>query len=233
MADLNIYKYKCDMHVHTSPVSKCGDFSPNEVVDKYADLGFNSIVITNHFSKSVLGNFTDKDAFLKYYLNDYLQAKTQGEKKGVNVLLGLEMRFPENNNDYLVYGIDEKDVWRAYDYIFTGYEKFYKEFKNDKNLIIQAHPYRNSCSLQRLDMIDGIEVFNMHPGHNSKVALAAKLAKENPGLLTTGGTDFHHEGHEGMCALCTKNPITDSFMLADIIRLRDYIFDIWGIKIVI
>ena len=230
--NINDYRYKYDLHVHTSPVSACGDLTPCEVVNRYAELGFQGVVITNHFSESVLRGFKTKEDFLEYYLNDYRNAVENGKKHGLQVFLGLEIRFPENNNDYLVYGIDETDVLCAYDYIFTDYETFYREFKTDKNLIVQAHPFRSSCSLQQLDIIDGIEVYNMHPGHNSRVALAAKLVHDNPRLCVTGGTDFHHEGHQGMCAMCLKEKVCDSIALADAIRARDYIFDIWGNKII-
>lgn len=231
MRDFCEYKYKYDLHVHTSPASQCGDFEPEEVILKYARIGFDGIVITNHFSRKAMGDFTVKDEYIAFYLNDYLLAKEAGEKHGLGVFLGFEMRFPENDNDYLVYGVDEEDAYRAFDYIDSDYEKFYREFKNENNVIIQAHPFRNSCSLQNLDIIDGIEVFNMHPGHNSRVAVAAKLTHDNPHLLVTGGTDFHHEGHQGMCATCTAEKITDSLGMAKLIKSGDFIFDIWGNKI--
>ena len=228
----DMYKYKYDLHVHTSPVSRCGDFSPREVVDRYADAGFQGIVITNHFSLAAMNPCKSKEEYLNFYLSDYKEALSYGKEKGVDVLLGAEMRFPENDNDYLVYGIDEKDLYTAYDYLFTEYEKFYCEFKNEHNIIIQAHPFRSSCTLQSLDIIDGIEVFNMHPGHNSRVAVAAKLAYDNPNLLITGGSDFHHENHQGMCGVCLKEKVTDSFAIANLVKSRDYIFDIWGNKII-
>ena len=225
------YKYNYDLHVHTSPVSTCADFSPEETVRKYSDAGFDGFVLTNHFNLGVMGVHTDKKDFAKYYLNDYYEAKAAGEKAGLDILLGMEIRFPENTNDYLVYGISEEDVYRATEFLESDYKTFYREFKSDKNIIIQAHPFRNNIVLADLDYIDGIEVFNMHPGHNSRIALAAKLVKENPRLLIAGGTDFHHEGHEGMCAMCTETRVTDSFDIAEIISARNFIFDIMGHKI--
>lgn len=228
----DMYRYKYDLHVHTSPVSRCGDFSPREVVDRYVSAGFQGIVITNHFSFAAMNTLKSKEEYLNFYLSDYYEARSYGKEKGLDVLLGAEMRFPENDNDYLVYGINEKDLFSAYDYLFTEYEKFYDEFKNGHNIIIQAHPFRSSCNLQSLDIIDGIEVFNMHPGHNSRVAVAAKTAYENPHLLVTGGSDFHHENHQAMCGVCLKERVTDSFAMAKVIKSRDFIFDIWGNKIV-
>ena len=231
MIDLDVYKYKYDLHVHTSPVSPCGDFSPAEVVDKYIALGYNGVVITNHFQPKLVDKFENSTGFAEYFLKDYQKAKKYGNTKGFDVILGIEMRFPENDNDYLVYGVSEDDVYRMLNFVYTNYESFYKEFKNEKNLVIQAHPFRKNCVLQNTDILDGIEIFNLHPGHNSAVGFAAKKASENPHLLKTGGTDFHHETHQGMCATLFKERIKDSFRLAEVLKSRDYILDIWGNKI--
>ena len=123
-------------------------------------------------------------------------------------------------------------IGSLYLFFLTDYKTFYKEFKSDKNVIIQAHPFRDHITLCDLDYIDGIEVFNMHPNHNSRVPLAAKLAKENPQLLITGGSDFHHEGHEGVCGFCTDKKLSSSYDIADIISSRDFILDIMGNKII-
>ena len=231
MIDINSYKHKYDLHVHTSPVSPCGDFSPEEVVKMYKDAGFTGIVIANHFQPRLVDQKESLEEFVEYFLNDYREGKKYGDKFGIDVILGIEIRFPQNINDYLVYGVSEEDVYKAGQYIYTDYETFYSEFKNDKNLVIQAHPFRDGCTLQNPDILDGIEIFNMHPGHNPRVGFAARTAKEHPHLLRTGGTDFHHDGHQAMCAFCTEERLTDSFSLADAIKSRNYILDVWGHKI--
>jgi hypothetical protein len=60
----------------------------------------------------------------------------------------------------------------------------------------------------------------------------AKIAKEKPHLLVTGGTDFHHDGHEGLCATCTTTKITDSFAVAELIKSRDFVLDLSGSVII-
>ncbi len=231
MTELSKYKYKYDLHVHTSPVSPCGDFSPEEVVDKYMKLGYHGIVLTNHFQPQLVDKFENPEAFIKHFLNDFYSGKAYGDKKDFDVILGIEIRFPENNNDYLVYGIGENEIYKAARYIHTDYKTFYENFKTEKNLIIQAHPFRKGCEMQNTDILDGIEVFNLHPGHNSVIGFAANAAFDNPHLLKTGGTDFHHENHQGMCATLFKERITDSFKLADALKSKNYILDIWGNKV--
>ena len=77
------------------------------------------------------------------------------------------------------------------------------------------------------NFVDGIESFNMHPNHNSVIGFAAAYARDND-LIVTAGTDFHHEGHHGLCAVRTKTLPKDSFEYADILRSKDYVFDISG-----
>ena len=232
MTDLKEYKYKYDLHVHSLPTSGCADFSPEEVVRTYAEAGFNGIVLTNHMYGGP-HEYETKEKFTDgAYIPAYRRAKAEGEKLGLDVILGIEIRFPESVNDFLVFGIDEDDVPKAYDYTFSPYEDFYKGFKNEHNLIIQAHPMRLPCEPVPQEIVDGYEVFNMHPGHNPRAGLAAQLTYGRDDLYVIGGTDFHHANHQGMCALLCKERIKDSFQLAEVIKSKDYILEIWGNKII-
>ena len=40
------YRYKIEMHAHSSPASPCGVFEPEEVIRLYAECGYNGIVLT-------------------------------------------------------------------------------------------------------------------------------------------------------------------------------------------
>jgi len=59
--------------------------------------------------------------------------------------------------------------------------------------------------------------------------MAALYASENPSLLVTAGTDFHHDvrGHCGICALRTPVLPEDSFQLAEILKAKDYVIQIY------
>lgn len=220
------YPYKTELHAHTKPCSPCGDIPPREVVKNYASLGCHSVVITNHITPSLfLGETASRCA--ESYLADYYEAKEEGDRIGVSVILGAELRFTENNNDYLIYGISPEEIERLIELIPVGIREFYRQFKNERNLIIQAHPFRKGCEPAPADSVDGIEAFNLHPGHNSRVAMAAQYAAEQ-NLLLTGGTDYHHENHQGMCILRTPTLLQDSYELADAIRSQDLLLDVWG-----
>ncbi|MBQ9085587.1 MAG: PHP domain-containing protein [Clostridia bacterium] len=220
------YPYKTELHAHTKPCSSCSEILPADVIRNYAAIGCHSVVITNHMTPT---QFVGESAYLdaEGYLADYYAAVEEGNRLGISVILGVELRFTENNNDYLIYGISPEDIEPLIRLIPAGIQEFYRTFKNQKNLIIQAHPFRKGCELAPRDSIDGIEAFNLHPGHNSRVAVAAKHARET-GLLLTGGTDYHHPNHQGMCLLRTPNLLRDSYDLADAIRAQDYLLDVWG-----
>lgn len=228
--DFRNYKYYTECHAHTNPVSRCSDISPEKMVEIYEKTNCTSLVLTNHFDPYWLG-FSKKEA-VKQYLDAYEETKKYAEKnKKINIILGMEIRFTENHNDYLVYGIDEKFVEDSYDYLDGTIEKFYKSMKNENNVILQAHPFRDGMVLADKKFIDGIESFNMHPGHNSRLALACKYLNENKDFYTCGGSDFHHLGQQNTISLVSTFLPKNSFDMAKIIKSNDYIFDICGNKI--
>lgn len=224
--NLQKYRYKTELHLHTSPASGCSEIPPELAVELYADLGYHSIVICNHFYDGMRFR-EDKQQCIDAYLADYDLAVEAGKKYGVNVILGCEIRFTENANDYLLFGIDRDFLDFAYESLDMGIEEFSKQFRDDGRLLIQAHPFRNGMTEVAPEYLDGIETFNMHPNHNSRVALASKYAKKH-NLIPTTGTDFHHPGHEGMAALLTQIEIETSHDIVDVLRSGDYIFEIGG-----
>lgn len=220
------YQYKTELHLHTSPASSCSEIPPELAVELYAKLGYHSIVICNHFFDGMRFR-DDKKQCIEAYLADYDLAVEAGKKYGMNVILGCEIRFTENMNDYLLFGIDRDFLEVAYESLDMGIEEFSKQFRGDGHLLIQAHPFRDRMIEVAPEYLDGIETFNMHVNHNSRVAFASKYAKKH-GLIPTAGTDFHHLGHEGLAALLTETEIKTSQDIVDVLRSRDYIFEIGG-----
>ena len=227
-----LYPYRIELHAHTSPVSNCSQISPREMAETYYNKGYDAVVITNHFYSAPNESKNEK---LDWYLSDYEATKSEAEKYNLKVLLGAEIRFWENSNDYLIFGVDREILSICYDYLEKGIIQFRNEVKLPDSIFIQAHPFRNNMELVNPDLLDGIEIYNMHPNHNSRVALATRYAKENNIAIKTIGSDFHHPGvgHEAVSALRTKILPTDSFELAKILRSGDYIFEIGEDSIVL
>lgn len=221
------YKYKTELHAHTSPASNCSHVAARETVRLYAELGCHALVLTNHYNEFSTKEIYGRCLTPEDYLYDYYEALDEGAKLGVRVILGAELRFTENGNDYLVYGIEPSDIERFERYFDKGIECFYRECKTKKNLILQAHPFRKNMVLAPLDSIDGIESFNLHSGHNGAVGKAARYARDNR-LIVSGGSDFHEIHHAGACFMRTRELPRDSFDVADMLREKDYFFDVSG-----
>ncbi len=223
------YPYKFELHAHSNPASCCSELPPAELAERCKNAGASGLVLTNHaiwWMKE-----TPKEEWCAQYLKDYRDAKEAGEKLGVAVLLGFEMRFMDSDNDYLVFGFEEDFIPTVYDWMDKTAKEFYNEFRGEDVLMIQAHPNRSNMVEMGRDCVDGYEVFNMHPGHNSRVAFASRLHQQNGGVVT-GGTDFHHRGHEGSLFTCFAEMPKDEKNLVRLLRSGDYVFMI-GDKVIL
>ena len=226
------YPYRIELHAHTKPVSPCSEIPPADLVQAYIDQGFHGVVITNHFNLEYLLGLPKEEA-LDYYLSGYEEARKAAAGTGLQVLLGTEVRFNEHSNEFMIYGVDRQILSECYDYLEKGLAAYRNDVKLPDSVLIQAHPFRDRMLRREPELMDGIEVFNMHPGHNSRVAQAAKLAASIPGCIKTVGTDFHHPGHQGLCALRVRQMSRDSFDMAAILRSGDYVFELGGDAIVL
>ena len=100
--------HKIETHLHTKIVSKCGWLSPEELIAGYKAAGYDAIVVTDHYNRTTfeyLGIDTrapgDK---VGAFLDGYRRMAELGEREGIRVFKGAELRFDESENDYLLYG---------------------------------------------------------------------------------------------------------------------------------
>lgn len=223
---LSQYKYKIELHAHTAPCSPCSELPPEEFISRLQAQGYDAVVITNHFFPG--GPFMNTEDPVDTYLADFREAKRIGEAAGMTVLLGAEFRFTENSNDYLVFGVDEAFLRETVGHLDLSFRAFYETYHAENRLICQAHPFRNGIVAMDGAHMDGMEAFNMHPGHNSRICTTARYADEENIPILTVGTDLHHRGHEGTAALRAKTlPKTNDELVA-LLRSRDYVFEIGG-----
>ena len=221
-----LYPYKTELHAHTNPISPCAKLSADTVTKIHAASGVHSLVIANHLGPKQY-NIRSEAELCRDFIADYETAVKAAEGLDIDVIFAVEIHFLQTNNDYLVFGICPDDISRLVSYVPTSIQKFYTEFKNDKNLIIHAHPFRDKMDETPLGYVDGIEVFNLHVAHNSRISTAAHFAKDHD-LLVTGGSDFHDPGKQSLCLMRTKERLHDSYDVARAIKSRDVIFDSFG-----
>lgn len=230
---LNEYSYRTELHAHTSPASSCSQIPPEEAVGIYKALGYDAITLANHFMHGYCG--LSKNEIIDRFFGDFEKAEKVGNEIGIKTILAAEIRFTENDNDYLVFGFSRQMAEEIYDLLPYGVENFRKNYKMPDSVFLQAHPFREGMERVNPAILDGIEVFNMHPNHNSKIGLASVYAKEQNFPIITAGSDFHHlnVGHEGMSAIRTKVLPENSFALAEILKSGDYLLEIGRSNIII
>ena len=208
--------YKIELHCHTSPVSGCSNMKGQDLVRYYAQAGYSAVHITDHFTNWFFAeqDFTD-------YLYGYHAAKKAGEKLGVKVYLGAELRYENNPNDYLLFGVTEEFLRGAKELLKSTYPEIYAYCKQNGVLIYQAHPFRDGMLETPPEMLDGIEGYNMHPHHRSRNDKAIAYAEKH-GLNYLSGSDAHSKEMVGRGGIISDTLPEDSIGLRDLILSGKY-----------
>jgi predicted metal-dependent phosphoesterase TrpH len=223
-------QYCIDMHVHTGEVSPCGRVKARKVVRMYHEAGYHGIVITDHFYDGFFESLTGLTWTQKIdrFLHGYREAAEEGSKIGLYVLLGAEFRFPENFNDYLIYGLDTDFLYKHPKLYSLGLNHFSKQLADTDILIYQAHPFRAGIVPADPLLIQGVEVFNGNPRHDSRNHLAYQYAAEHR-LKMVSGSDFHQPQDVGTGGIAIAERINDATELSRLLK-KDPIIDYLGLK---
>ena len=217
-------QYLYETHCHTDESSRCGQVKGADVVRMYKEAGYDGIVVTDHFNSYTFdkAGLTRWEDMIAHHMAGYKAAKAL-EDESFSVLYGLELRFEaENDNDYLVYGVDEAYL-RAHPFLCyqESYETFYRQAKEDGLIVFQAHPFRNRMQIVKPDYLDGIEVFNGNAGHDSRCEIALEWAMKF-GLSILSGSDFHEPSHLARGGIITDTPIRTMDDLLSVLRKKRY-----------
>ena len=211
--------YQYDLHCHTKGVSKCAEVSPEEGAQLYIEAGYSGVVITNHFNHYTFEEMLGKnswDDIVDFYLSGWRRFRDAAGTR-LTVLLGMEIRFDENWNDYLVYGVTE-EVLRAHPELPDMDIETFSDFSRENGLLLyQAHPFRDGMCVVNPQLLDGIETYNGHPYHKSRNDIAMAWAKKH-GLMQVSGSDFHHTDGCAMGGILTREPIQSQEDLLKVLR---------------
>ena len=214
---------KIEMHAHTSEVSPCSHITAASLVQTYAGLGYDVLMVTGHFNDYVLEAYrgcTPAEA-VDRYLEGYRRALEEAERWGIRVWLGVECCLQGGKhrgewNDFLFYGIDREfllDHPRLYN--LTQKEAFL-EAESAGILMYQAHPFRYYCTPQDPEYMHGAEVYNGQPcANNNEKAL--KWAKKH-GLRQSAGSDCHRAEYAGIAGIIVPDYLRDEKALAAYMR---------------
>lgn len=217
-------KFKFDTHVHTNETSRCGKVRASEMVKMYKNEGYSGVVITDHYTKDFFDDLPDItwEEKINRFSDGYKNAFEAGCRLGLTVIAGIELRFTENANDYLVYGINEKFLKENRELYNLGLNEFRKIADSYNLLIYQAHPFRKNMERAKPDLLDGVEIFNGNPRHESDNEKALKYACDNF-LKMISGSDFHRSEDLARGGIVISRNIKDSAELVHILNNNEII----------
>lgn len=186
-------KYLYETHMHTSETSTCAKKSAAESIAHYKAEGYDGVVVTDHMHCGTfrrLGVVSQKQK-AALFLKGYREAKKY-EDDNFKVILGMEIRFLDADNDYLLYGFNEDFIRGDELSKIASLEAFRPTIEKNSLMIFQAHPFRAHMTRANPALLDGMEVYNGHGGHKSRNELAYAFAKEHS-LRMLSGSDYHGE----------------------------------------
>ena len=217
--------YKIETHMHTKYSSKCGWLDAQTLAEGYKAAGYDAVIVTDHYNRTTfdhLGvNLHDGSDKVEAFLTGYRQMLQAGEQVGLKVFRGAELRFDESDNDYLLYGWRDELLADPESIFAMGIAAFSPIARGQGALLVQAHPYRKKNTPAIARYLDGVEILNQNPRHESHNDRAMEYAQQF-GLLGLAGSDCHRMEDIGVSGILTNELPSDSFGMMRLIRSRNF-----------
>ena len=214
---------KIELHAHTSEVSPCSGIRAADIISGYHNAGYDAVVITDHFNFYVLEGFninneTDR---VKRYMLGYELARKAAAKYGMKAILGVEVCLRhEKGGDLLLYGIRPETLC-AHPYLYDYSMQQLRDICDKEDILLfKAHPFRGVCDVD-VTKLDGAEVYNGCPRHDSRNDLALSWAKEHNLIFSSGG-DCHLPEDIGRAGIVSDILPENSLQLRDLLRSGNY-----------
>ena len=222
-------KYLYETHFHTDEVSPCGKVPAARGVEMYKNAGYSGVMITDHFSTEYMTEDYPGSGWkekMDYYLRGYHEAAKFADEN-FSVILGMELRLPQNGNDYLLFGLHEDWLYEHEWFCETDIKQFKKTADEEGITIIQAHPFRKDMTIVEPRYLHGIEVFNGNKRQVSSNCIALEWAKRQE-LIMTSGSDFHQPEDCARGGIYLDHPIRNADELRTALLRGNYSLKIAG-----
>ena len=217
--------YKTEAHLHTRPVSSCGKLTPVEQVRLFKAAGYDTIIISDHFSRGhfkKMGEDLTFEQCVDRLCDAYVEAKAEGDKVGLTVLFSVELSFHKNH--YLLYGVTREMLKLREDIFDIDIDELYAHLKAHGVTIIQAHSHRAGKCIPHPDHVDGFEI-NCCMRKENFNEKTMTLAKECGKPLTIG-SDCHRPEDVGVSATLTEEKIDSIEKYLELMRAGKLILSI-------
>ena len=183
------------------------------------------MAVTDHYNRDTFRylhiDTTRPGDVITPFLEGFRRMEAECARRGLRVYKGAELRFDECDNDYLLYNYPDGLLAEPEKLFHMGIAAFAPLARQAGALLIQAHPYRKSCTPAIACYLDGVEVCNAHPRHENHNSWAEDYAAQF-GLLRTGGSDCHQEGDVGQGGIIASTLPEDDAAFVRLLREGGY-----------
>ena len=202
------------MHCHTSGISKCCRLNREEVLSAAAKVGYNGIVLTNHYTADYVKD-SDYSSFAEDYISEYQKTKNAGREMGINVIFGVELTYELSPKIHiLLYGATPDFIRQNNNLCLLESHALYELCRKNGICVIQAHPFRKGTLPIPYSDCDGYEI-NCHPLYgDTNSDKIIKMQKEK-GFVVTCGCDFHGDTHRAKGGTYLPDDVKDEKDLAE------------------
>lgn len=217
--------FKIETHLHTNHTSKCGWLDAAALAEGYQKAGYAAVAVTDHYNRDTFEylriDTTRPGDVITPFLEGFRRMEAECAGRGLKVYKGAELRFDESCNDYLLYNYPDELLADPERVFHLGVAAFAPLAREAGALLIQAHPYRKKCTPAIACYLDGVEVLNCNPRHDSRNDRAEEYAALH-GLLRTGGSDCHRSEDIGLGGILAEELPEDDAGLARLLREGRY-----------
>lgn len=206
---------KIELHAHTSESSGCGKMPAEELIGRYRGAGYDTVVVTDHF----IGKKEPEETIAarrEKWIAGYRAAKQAGDRVGVHVLLGAEVRFASRPEDILIFGMKEEYAGEMFEMLDADlpHDEFFSRMHEKGLLVVQAHPFRRGLKPIGYGCLDGAEVYNGNARHNNHMELAHYFGRQGGmKFIRISGSDAHQHMDVARGGLISDTPVTDNDQL--------------------
>lgn len=221
--------YQIEPHLHTCHVSKCSQIDAGTLARMYHEAGYQAVAVTDHYNADTwdyLGiDPKDPADVMPRFTEGFRRMEEAGAQYGMTVYLAAELRFYESENDYLLYGFDPAMLAHPHEIMSMGVVAFSELARKSGAVLIQAHPFRETCIPLAPCFLDGVEVYNasprhLHHAHNNLAQILAD--NQGPRFIQTSGSDCHRPEDVGRSGIRSRVLPPDSAAFATLLRSRAF-----------
>ncbi|MBR6337193.1 MAG: histidinol-phosphatase [Ruminococcus sp.] len=204
--------YKYETHLHTCETSACATASGKAQAQRYKELGYDGIIVTDHFFNGnclpEIHSCTDWKRKVDMFCTGFERAKAEGDRIGLKVFFGFEYCY--EGADVLVYGLDKQWLYDHPEIMEMSFFDFAELAHNDGAVLVHAHPFRQAGYLREIrlmpDYVDAVEVYNCGNFEDIYNDRAYWYALQY-GFNMTGGTDNHHLTVTKLSGITSEKPL--------------------------